>query len=240
MEVGNDFRLIPAGTVIFDAGHAVIKTLEETVIVPLLLKERVDEKASNKLGHVLCGKFEVIVDAILHTSKGAVGESVERVVEIAALKTAENLPFEELEKAPAERVELVRSRMEDVIPDLHGKLKSKDLKIDFGDWKESKKGCILYSPFGDEEEKGFLLVIDGKETVIIDGSNVRVINKKEYVAITDKGVFITKRSGKRVTINSAFPGKILNKVFTGLGKGFARGFDFDFDCSDFDFDLNMD
>ena len=101
LEIEDEFRLIPADTEIYNGGHTIIKTIEDTVMAKILYKERSTSEVKKELAFALAGKIGIIVDAILVTSKGATGRSIEKIVESAAIKATDFIDFDSLDKNKA-------------------------------------------------------------------------------------------------------------------------------------------
>ncbi|MHA1450211.1 MAG: hypothetical protein ACTSP4_12400 [Candidatus Hodarchaeales archaeon] len=228
LEIEEDYRLIPAGTKIYDGGHTIIKTIEDTVIAKILLRERPTSEVKKDLAYALTGKINIIVDAIFLTDDGAIGESIERITESLAINAVDFIDFNTLEKIPGELFQESRDKLDQIIPDL--KIDGfHDVKIDLEDWNTRKNTCILYA--FDKSKGIFTLIVSKRKRIIIDKNSVIIISKRKHVSITDEGVEVTKKSGKCILINSSFPGRIINKISHGIKDIFDSSpcFDVEFD-----------
>lgn len=177
LEIGDDFRLIPSGTEVYNGGNTIIKVLEDTIIAKIFYKEQAASEEKKELAYSLAGKINIIVDTILVTKKGAVGKSIDKVVSTAAMKATDFVDFESLDKAPEQLIDEKLAQITGVIPDIMTSTSCHDVKIDFGDWHDRRNTCILYAP-AEEKHGYFILVVSKKKIVVVDEPHVYVVGKK--------------------------------------------------------------
>jgi hypothetical protein len=154
---------------------------------------------SHPCGYVFHGKGKLLIDTIVETNKGAVGKSVERVLDEPFLmlgslddQKLEDVKSEDFSLLGYENKEQVSSKAEQLLAKFFEKSNHKHSRFLEGD-----RGFI----FAFLNDKGKLDILVSKDDKIVYTSTDKVfVSKGEKIVLTSRGKVIALKSGKSIIV----------------------------------------